>query len=401
LTATAALSADRAVGFLVRFVSLAILAGATIGLGNVITTLFALHLGASSLQVGLISGSATFGMMLVTLPAGFIIARFGARRVYLAASLNCALLYLVVPWLTVWPALAAARGLIGASVPFRTISMNSTFLHRIRDLGTGKAGWYRAAQSTGMAVIGPWLGTALAARYSFFISYLCLSALFTGMAVWSQNFLPDAEHEEPVDAQPVSGFSRQILAMLKDLWVGESCLTEFISSATTSLFSSFIIVLAVRGFAWPITHAAALITTQGVTLIGALFLLGPVLQRLRIGYAYAGSLACATAALILIGTVRTLPLMMLGAILLAIGAALIHLINVLRLAESPLPKSKISSVLNLAGQSGSLVGSVAGGLISSVIGLQSLFLAWLPLLWATAAICLWRFRLTPSRQLRS
>ncbi len=39
------------------FVALAITAAATIGMGNVITTFYALHLGASSFQVGLIYGA--------------------------------------------------------------------------------------------------------------------------------------------------------------------------------------------------------------------------------------------------------------------------------------------------------------------------------------------------------
>lgn len=378
-------------GFLPRFISLSVLAGTTIGMGNVITTLFALHLGANSLQVGLISGTATLGMLAVTLPAGFIIARFGARTVYLLASLNCALIYLIVPWISLWPILAAARGLVGASVPFRTISMNSTFLERMRALGTGKAGWYRASQSTGMALIGPWLGTALTQSSSFLISYLCLSAMFAAMALWSQNFLPDAE---PAAETPrTGGVLGEIRGMLGDVWVAESCLTEFVNSSTSALFSSFIIVLAVKELGWHPQQAVALVTVQGLSLIAALFLLGPMLQRLPISVPYFASVACASAAMLLLGSGRSMPVLMLGSVMLAIGAALIHLVNMLRLAGSALPKSKISGLLNLAGQGGSLVGSVAGGLLSVAIGLQHVFLAWLPLLWATALFCLWRFHL--------
>lgn len=391
-TASATAMIETESGFLPRFISLSVLAGATIGMGNVITTLFALHLGANSLQIGLISGAATLGMMTVTLPAGFLIARFGAKRIYLLASLNCAAIYLIVPWLTLWPALAAARALVGASVPFRTISMNSTFLHRMRSLGTGKAGWYRATNSVGMAVVGPWLGTALTGSSSFWVSYGCLAGLFLLMALWSQNFLPGADDAPAPSGAEATGFFGQIRAMASDVWVAESCLTEFVNSSTTSLFSSFIIILAVKQFGWTAAQAVVLITTQGLTLIVALLLLGPVLQRVRIGYAYSASLALGSAALLLIGLGSSLPVLMLGAVCLASGAALIHLVNVVRLAGSALPKSKISALLNFAGQSGSLLGSVAGGLLSMAIGLHNLFLAWLPLIWAIAALCLWRFR---------
>lgn len=379
-------------GFLLRFVSLAVLAGTTIGMGNVITTLFALHLGANSFQVGLISGTATLGMMLVTLPAGFLIARFGARRVYLLASLNCAAIYTLVPWIAIWPALAAARGVVGASVPFRTISMNSTFLQRMRELGTGKAGWYRASQSAGTAVVGPWIGTFLTGGASFATSYLCLAALFLAMALWSQGLLPEAQPPAVGIADQPSGFVGQIRAMLADLWVGESCLTELVSSSTTSLFSSFVIVLAVRGLGWPASHAVTLVTTQGLTLIASLFLLGPVLKHVPIGLAYAASIALATGALLCFGMGSTLPVLMLGSVCLAAGAATIHLVNMVRLSDSSLPKSKISGLLNFASQAGSLIGSVGGGALSVAVGLHNLFLAWVPVLWATALICLWRVR---------
>jgi MFS family permease len=338
-------------------------------------------------------------MMAVTLPAGFLIARFGAKRIYLFASLNCVALYLIVPWLTLWPALAAARALVGASVPFRTISMNSTFLHRVRALGTGKAGWYRATNSIGMALVGPWLGTALTGSSSFLVSYGCLAGMFLLMALWSQNFLPGADEAAVVPAGETTGFLGQIRAMAADIWVAESCLTEFISSSTTSIFSSFIIILAVKQLGWTPAQAVTLITTQGLTLIAALFLLGPVLQRVRIGYAYCASLVLASAALLLIGLGSALPVMMLGAVCLAAGAALIHLVNVVRLADSALPKSKISALLNFASQSGSLLGSVFGGLLSVVIGLHNLFLAWLPLIWAIAALCLWQFRSAQRRSI--
>jgi MFS family permease len=390
MTSGAAQALSAPGGFLARFVSLAVLAGATIGMGNVITTLFALHIGATSVEVGLISGAATLGMMLVTLPAGFLIAKFGARRIYLLASLNCAAIYLVVPWLGWWPALAAARGLVGASVPFRTISMNTTFLQRVRQLGLGKAGWYRASQSTGMAVIGPWLGTVLTASSSFLVSYVCLAGLFVAMALWSQNFLPDAD-DAVGPADESSGIFGQLRELLDDVWVSESCFTEFMSSSVTSLFSSFIIVLAVRDLGWPASRAILLITAQGLTLITALFLLGSLLQRVKIGIAYMLSIGFGSVALLAIGFGRTLPVLMVGAVALAIGAALIHLINVVRVAHSDRPKSQVSSLLNLASQSGSLLGSVGGGLLSALIGLHHIFLAWLPLVWTTAIICLWRY----------
>ena len=91
------------------FVALAITAAATIGMGNVITIFYAPHLGASSFQVGLIYGAQSFGMMLMTMPAGFIIARCGAKRVYFFSSTMVMATYLALPWLKFWYVLVGAR----------------------------------------------------------------------------------------------------------------------------------------------------------------------------------------------------------------------------------------------------------------------------------------------------
>ena len=74
--------------FLGGFTTLALISGLTIGLSKVVTQFFALNIGATPFQIGLIVAMESIGMVLVTVPAGFIIAKFGARRVYAIASLG-------------------------------------------------------------------------------------------------------------------------------------------------------------------------------------------------------------------------------------------------------------------------------------------------------------------------
>jgi predicted MFS family arabinose efflux permease len=369
------------------FIVLATLAGATIGMGNVITTLFAVHLGASAFQIGLIAGAATLGKMAVTLPAGYLIARFGARRVYLIATINCIVVYLAAPWLTVWSALAAARGLVGASVPFRTISMSATFLSHLRDRGPARAGLHRAAQSSGMVVIGPWLGAVLTGSANFVVAYGALAGMFALMAVWSQRLLPEAQSGE----QPVAGenYLSGLLGLLRDGRVADSCLAEFATSSAAALFSSFILVLALTELHFSKPASVALLTAQGLASIGALFALGPAIARVPETWSYAGALAGLTLGLSLLGLGAAWPVLIAGAVALATGAAAIHLVTMRRLAASDASRSRVSSLLALSGQAGSLLGSVGGGALTGLIGLQSVYLAWIPLIWAAAAFSFW------------
>ena len=119
--------------FLGGFTTLALISGVTIGLSKVVTQFFALKIGATPFQIGLIVAMESIGMVLVTVPAGFIISRFGARRVYAIASLgpmvvNLTLAFTSFLGVASWVSLAASLLLIGLCIPFRIVSMNSTFL---------------------------------------------------------------------------------------------------------------------------------------------------------------------------------------------------------------------------------------------------------------------------------
>ena len=366
------------------FVALAITAAATIGMGNVITTFYALHLGATSFQVGLIYGAQSFGMMLMTMPAGFIIARYGARRVYLLSSIMVMAAYVAVPWLKLWYLLASARAVIGLCAPFRTVSMNSSFLQRMKTLNANKAGWCRASQSTGIAVVGPWLGNYLTQNASFVVSYGVLSVMFAFMALYSQSFLPEAE---PTAIAEQEGILGQLKAMVRDVWVAESCLTEFVNMSTVSIFSTFIILVVVQDLHASPEAAITLLTTQGLSTIVALFLFGYAFKKLPLSASYAGSLILGIAALVVLGTSHTIPFLMVGALLLSWAAALIHLVNVMRLAASKVSKSKIASLVYLSGLAGTLTGSVVGGFISKYVGLQNLYFCWIPVLVVAAVVC--------------
>ncbi|MBV5325865.1 MAG: hypothetical protein J0626_11735, partial [Rhodospirillaceae bacterium] len=88
---------------------LAAISGLTVGLGKILTTLYAISLGATPFQVGIVSAMESIGMVLVTVPAGFIIARYGARGVYFLSSLGPLLVNIVMPLSGSWIALAAGR----------------------------------------------------------------------------------------------------------------------------------------------------------------------------------------------------------------------------------------------------------------------------------------------------
>ena len=360
-------SPARPAAFLLNFMLLAAFSGATIGMAKIVTTLYAISIGANAMQIGIISAMEALGMVILTLPAGFVIARFGARRVYFLASLGPMLLNLAIPLFGGWLWLAFARLLIGLCIPFRIVAMNSAFLRQLKRIGNDKAGWYRGSLTLGMGLLGPLLGNWLSGAASFTWGFAAIGLCFGLMAFYSLGFW---EGEAPSDDVPVAaatgGLLQQVGAMLANVEIAESCLVELLSAATSALFGTFILLLAMEVAGLSQGQAVSLVMIQGLASVLGLFGFGYLIERSGRKLAYVGSLGAA--------------------------AALIHLVNMAQLGEHAMDKSKISGLFNLASMSGSFSGALLGGAISHVVGLGNLFLCWIPLVLLAALFC-WQRKL--------
>lgn len=373
--------------FLSSFMVLASVSGLTIGMGRVVTTFYALSVGATTAQIGFISAAEALGKMIVTLPAGFLIYRFGARRIYSTATIGSMVLSLAVPITKLWYGVAVVRALVALCVPFRVVSMNSSFLQRLDEIGTHRAGWYRGSQSLGVSFLGPIAGGALVASTNYWVSYAVISVSFAFMALFSRTFLPEESAVETDDGGNASPL-RELVQMLRHARVGESCFIEFISSSITTLFTTFIIVLAVKVAGLNEHQAVFLVTMQGVAGVCSLFVLGPLLRSISVKAGYVIAIPGAVLALAMLGTMHSLLSLAIAALLLSMSAALVHLANMVELSGAMFSKSKLASVYNLSGMLGALFGSLAGGLLSQALGLDRMFLVWIAIVAAAAAACM-------------
>ncbi|MBM7060536.1 MFS transporter [Pseudomonas sp. UL073] len=382
-------STRRPAAFLANFMLLAAFSGATIGMAKIITTLYAIEIGANAMQLGIIAAMESLGMVLLTLPAGFVIARYGARRVYFLASLGPMLLNLAIPLFGGWVWLAVARLLIGLCIPFRIVAMNSAFLRQLKRIGNDKAGWYRGSLTLGMGLLGPLLGNWLSGSSGFTFGFVVIGLCFGLMAVYSLGFW-EGEQIVPVDADAadeLGGIFAQVKAMLAHVEIAESCLIELLSGATNALFGTFIILLAMDVAQLSQNQAVSLVMIQGLASVVALFGFGYLVERSGRRFAYIASLSAALLGLLLLGSAHGYWLLAAGGVLLSAAAALIHLVNMAQLGEHSVDKSKISGLFNLAGMLGGFSGALLGGVISQLVGLGNLFLCWMPLVLLAALFC--------------
>lgn len=368
---------------------LSVVGGVTIGMGKIVTTLFALHLGASSAQLGMISAMESLGMLLVTIPAGFAIHRYGARRVYALATLGPLMFNLLLPWMRVWYAVALLRGLIGLCIPFRIISMSSSFLEQLRHIGSDKAGWYRASQSIGAGLIGPLLGGFVVQHGSFSTGYVLIGLSFLLLVFLGYGILPDTPVREPVREKDederegraeAPGIGQQLRIILADAGLRRVYCTEHVSGASTALFATFIIMIGIQYLGLSQMQAVSLVTIQGIASILALFTLGRLLQGISPSIAYPAGFALMLLAMVLLGSGNGYWPLVAGAVSLSLATATVHMVNMRQLAEHPVDKSKIAGLYNLSSMSGSFLGSFVGGFAGLLLGQQAVFLLWIPAL---------------------
>lgn len=378
--------------FVSHFMLLALASGTTISMAQLATTFYALKLGASTAQIGVISSMESLGMVFMTLPAGFLVARYGARRVYFIASAGPMLLNFVLPWTGVWYAIALTQWLIGLCIPFRIVSMNGAFLAQLKRIGFARAGWYRAAMSVGMGMLGPWLATWLIGAQGYAATFAAAGLCFAAMALFSRTVLDDASPDAATQATDWRAGLLHLRTLIGFADIRESLIVEVFSSATKSLASTFIVVLAIKTLGLPQTQAVQLLMMQGVVAVIALFAFGHLVRRLSHASCYAISLACAVGGLTAFGLGHSFAVLMAGVVMLGIGSSLLHLINMTQLGTHSADKNTISGLYNLASMGGSFCGAMGGGALSRYVGLQATFLWWLPLV-GMASFALWRLRL--------
>lgn len=374
-------------GFLSRFLLLALVSGATVGMAKIVITLYAVSLGADSLQIGIISAMEALGMLFLTLPAGFVIARYGARLVYALSSLGPMLVNLLIPLHALWWWLALGQLLIGLFIPFRIVAMNGAFLQQLTFIGADKAGWYRGALTLGVGLCGPLLGNAFSERGQYTAAFAVIATSFALMAAYSLRFWEGLTHQQTSLTEASEGsMLQQVRNLLGQAQIAETCLVEASNGATTSLFTTFVLLLALeQGLTQ--SQAVSLVMIEALFAVVALFGLGGLLRNVGSASAYRLGLGLALAALLLCGLTQGYWPLALAALMISLATATVHLVNMKRLSQRHEDKSKISGLFNLAAMAGSFSGALLGGAISHFSGLAPMFLCWIGLLLAIALLC--------------
>jgi len=355
------------------YMALAMMAGTTAGMLRALSPVFAIHLGASNAQIGLISSLESLGMAAMTLPAGVLVSRYGPRIVYVIASLIITTVYCIVPWAHSWIVLGIGLGIGGSCMPFRIVAVSSSFLERLKELGASKAGWYSGSGTVGTLLVGPALATVLLTHSGTTAGYLGIAFLFACMGLGGTVIL--ARRPPPGPTTTFLQSFVQSARLLRDPVVSAICTIEVSTGMVLAFFSAFIVVAAIRlvGLSEPAAISVRLF--EGIVSVGTMFLGGFLIRHRPLVWFYRLSLVLIVGGFGLLSLAHSYFALVLATLLLGCGLGITSLINIIRLGATDVPKSRVASLQLFSSMGGGFLGALLGGLLSEYLGLQGMFLS--------------------------
>lgn len=366
--------------FLITFALLSSFMGISVGLAKVTTTLYALHLGAQGWMLGSIAAAQSLGILFSSLPMGVLVERYGPTRLFMAGSLIAGLLYLLLPLLPSSLFLLFMTALVSLVMPSRFVSLNTVFMAALERMGEGRAGWYRGTHMSGMFLIGPLLAALVVQAVGHAGSYWLIAAMFFATIWLSPRVLSQYSGPARGDGQHKAGMGEVLRSVLADPLARRLAWQEGSIQALNIYYAFYIVVIAVQSLGLPAAGAGSLVAVQGAAFVFALFLLGGWVGRLGRQAFPLGALLVVLAASILAFAARPVWLWGGGA-MLGLGLGLLQIQNLTQFSRvgARLGHGRVAGFSALAGPAGGLVGGLLGGTLGQWIGLQMVFLVFVPL----------------------
>jgi len=382
---------------LTSYLVLNVVSGSVAGALQLAVPLFALKLAASTAEIGLIRGISGVGMLLLVVPAGFLVDHFGARRLFLIGSIVATLLTFVIPFSSIPFHLVLLQGVAGIFGSIKGTSLNASFFERIKDLGLDKVGWFKGSMSIGMTFLGP-----LFAGWA--VAFLELPTVFRILSVLTLVpttlvFLFHRDTPRTANIGLLKGISSQ-WSDFREVWrdnpLGLPLVTEALATGCFSCFAAFVVPIVVAGMHRPASHASALISMEGGVFILTVFLAGKFVPKLAPSRLYLLAAGATSLSLVGVGLSKQyLPLAVFAGSM-GIGLGLFNLVTATRQGMVRGSRGKTVSLFTAAIGAGASLGPMVGGLLAGLVGTSGTFLLFVP-----AFLLLAAFASTPQRRLES
>jgi len=382
------------VAVLWSYLALNVVSGAVAGGLQLAVPLFALRLAASTAEIGLIRGISGIGMLLLVVPAGFLVDHFGARRLFLLGSIASTVIVFSLPFSSIPFHLVVLQGVAGLFGSIKGTSLNASFFERIKDLGLDKVGWFKGSMSIGMTFIGPLLAGWAVAVLDLPVVFRILSALTlipTGLVFLFHRDAPRAAKVGLFDG--ISAQWRDFREVWRDNPLGLPLATEALATGCFSCFAAFVVPIVVGSMHRPASHASSLISLEGGVFIATVFLAGRLVTRLSPSRLYILAAGATSLSLVGVGLSGSYAALAAFAASMGVGLGLFNLVTATRQGLVRGSRGKTVSLFSAAIGAGASLGPMVGGVFAERFGTSTTFLLFVP-----AFVGLATLASTPSRR---
>lgn len=363
------------------FVGMNLLSGLSMGLANITLPLFAVSLGGSPATVGLLAICQSIGVLLMGLPAGLMVDRYGPKTLLIAGSTTVGILYLLLSQVSSLTTIAVMVGLISCLMPLRSVALSALFMQKIGQVGVSKAGWFRGCYMGGQVLLAPLVAAAMIGQLGYPHSYLLIGGCFGLLMVFlgpvTRNYRRTANATPPLSLRALQ---QQLSVLRHDLQLRRNCAWELALQATNQFFTFFISIIAMQRFHVELTAATSLITLNGICYVAALLFSGRLAQRFGESALRRSGCVLSLVALLALGLADSIQIMRLAAPLLGAGMGMVQVVSLSGLARCGAQHGtgKISGVTIFLFPLGGLLGSALGGFVGDYLSLQIVFLLLAP-----------------------
>ncbi len=366
------------------FLLVNMLSGIVRGTTMFVVNLYAIHLGANMFELGLLRGITGFSILIAALPLGFLADQIGGRRLYLFGEISGAILNLSLLVVTTPAELILRSGLIGLTMSFRIAAMQSTLLEQLQVIGKNKAGWLRGSNFIGMLFLGPLIGALLLKHFSYNSVFIITSVAMAAVIVLAWLTLKqEARHSETPQLRFqfsfVTHLFKQVVLMARNRQLVTATLSEGLNSACFSVFSVFVLAVALKVFSFTPQSAGQLISLGGGAFVFAVFFGGFAVEHLEFKKALLGSFAVTILGLTLLALAQRGTFLWAGAVVLGLALGVTNVLTIMRVSNVRGRTGQVAGFYNVSTSLGNTIGPMAGGLVGKLFGPQAVFFLFIPL----------------------
>jgi len=367
---------------LISLLSINLLAGVATGMLQMTIPLYALSLKATTLQLGLIAGAVGIGIgrLLVVIPSGVLIDRYGARSLFVASTLVTAIATLVLLSTTSTLTLLGVLTIQSMGQAIGFLALQAGFLKRLPYLGKARAGWQRGATQIGFYLIGPVLCGMLLQESRYGVVFVSVGAIFfTELVISWYRRVCGAREVQDSPHRSESGQLARFRVLLTDRIMLQVLTIECLGAATFSVFRGFVAPVAVTILHLSVRDVSFLILSQGAVAMCLLLFGGGLLELFAVDRIYRCSGIFVAVGSVLLACAGGFWSFWAGAVILGTGTGLMSLCSLSQISRVQGEKGKIAALFSFSIGIGNTIGPVVAGMVGDLLAVQVSFLTTLPL----------------------